>query len=446
MSATVQLMGSGGWELAIDAPWSLLTDIKIETRLWSTFVHTRDHWAVGELSDDELLSQARYCGVYLSQGQDRLDLSGEGLEWWLGDNGDGGEVYSGVDVTTPGFDLAAHLDNSVFITTTVGIGTHTNGLQSGAINNNATTFTVKQEGGDTRGELLDTIIAQAPGGPYYYRINDSDFTIDVDTLATLWPSTTTPTVLLTDTGGMEGDVFGVYAELGLDNVDGSEVRSRVFVDYDNGTANGSAVASLPATYVDLIGEAPANRTYMDWRPKRPRPPTERWRKVAAWGVAAQARADTLASREVNERAVVRPEITARCDGLTDPWRYDLTPGNTVYLDDPEQGLINLANKIPYRGEIAYPTTGRVDEMTVPFGEDGGYYLRCWDGVSAFEYIDLTDYVVPETGPVELKLNQRTRFPIRRSRPRRLTRRDRRRWRARARTQMRFQRYLDSLRN
>jgi hypothetical protein len=409
MGVTEQFMDHGGWDLELDPSTrtEVLDNIDIRTRWGATYVRTPEHWRLGDLSDADLLGTADYCGRYKGMGQDRRSLDGDHISSWLGTNGDGGNLFTGVDASTSGLDLEGHLDARVFASS--------NGLAKGSVNANATTFVHKREGGDTRWEMLHTLCAMAPGGPYYFRVNSSAFTIDADKLDVLWPtalSANGPSVVLSQEGGRDAVIAGLYAILDLDRVDGSEVRTGARIDWNDATDNGTATASLPATFGNLVGGSPVDLAYLDWRPKRGRPPTEMWRKVAAWNIAAQARADVLAAREVTERTLVRPELTATLSGLEDPWRYDITPGNTVYVYDLGRKLIDTANEIYYRGEAIHPDVGRVDEMTVPSYEGNGHYLRCWDGVSAFEWIDLTERVVPEGGPVELRINQRDRFDIR----------------------------------
>lgn len=437
MPAVEQLMDNGGWDLQLDrrTPRSVLDSIDIRDHLWADFVVTADDWEPGELSDADLLSQAVYRGVYLGQGRDRTSLDGEGLEFLLGTSGDGGELYASTDFTSSTKDFELQLDDRVFA--------RANGITKGSvIDTTATTFNLGIEGGDTARETLDTACRIAPGGPNYWRIN-LDLTLDADDLATLWPTATTPTVILTDAGGPEGALDGFAAELDMDGLDGREVRSNVQVDWNDGTNNGTASPTLPATYRNPAGGAMVQRALIDWRPKRPRPPTERWRKVAAWGIKSQGRANQLAAAEANERAVIREELTATLPDLVVPWRYDLTPGNTVYVDDLDLDLINTANEVYYRGEACHPTTGRVDEMTSPFTEDLGYWLRVYDGVSAFDWVHLTRYVVPEEGPVELMINQRSRFPVR-AKARKITAKQRQGWYGYALRQKRLQDFYDSL--
>jgi hypothetical protein len=273
--------------------------------------------------------------------------------------------------------------------------------------------------------MLDSISASAPGGPYNWRVNPgkSSFSIDADLDENLWPSTTTPTVILAKDAGRESSIVGLRADLELEQLNGEEVRTEVRVDWDDGVNDGSNSPTLPATYANLDSGSPEVRTLIDWRPKRPRPPTERWRRVAPWSIAAQARADILAARDANERAVVRNEITARLTDVDDPWRYDITPGNTVYVWDLDENITGSTH-VYYRGESTNPTTGRVDEMTTPIQPGYGVWLRYYDGAN-FQFYRLTEHVEFEQAPTVLKIGHRDKFPLAKVRPRPLTRRQRR---------------------
>lgn len=438
MPITEQLQDVGSWNLELDpdTPGHVLDLLDIRDRLWATYVHTPHHWRLDELSAADLLGQARYCGVLLGQPRDRRALEGEHIAWWMGLDGDGGHLYSGADDADAGLDIEAHIDALI-------IG-NIGGISKGSITADAATFTINKEGGDTRREMLDTLCRMHENGPMFWRVNSSARSLDVDSASNLWPTVTTPTVILTGEGGRESALTGLYAELQLADLDGREVRQSVHVDWDNGANNGAASATLPGTYADLTSGSPVVRAYVDWRPKRPRPATEKWRKVAAWGIASQARANDLAAAEINERTAIREEIDADLPDLYDPWRFDLTPGNHVYLWDEDLGLRNdIINQLYYRGEVVFPTTGRVEEMTTPLYDGTGHYLRYYNGTS-FVWLDLTPYVLPEDGPVSLGINKRRRWPIPKARGRALTRRQKRGWRRRARDARDFDRYISNL--
>jgi hypothetical protein len=349
-------------------------------------------------------------------------MFGKGMSWWLGETGDGGSLEVGADATVAGNDFEAHLDASVFGAADV----LANGITKGSIiDTDATTYSMKTEGGDTRREILDTLCEAAPAGPNFWRLN-ADFTLDADNEAAIWPTKTTPTTILTPLGGREIGMYGIQADLDLEALTGEEVRTGVYVDWNDGVNNGVAATTLPSTWVTPEGATPRVRALIDWKPKRPRPPTERWRRLAVWGINSQARADGVAAKEVAERTNVRPEITADLNDVYDPWRFTITPGNTVYCYDPDQDLTDITNEVYYRGETTHPAEGRVEEMRTPIQDGYGVYFQYWDG-AAIAYLRLTEWVEFEEGPTSLKINHRDRFQGVRVRRHRITASVRRGW-------------------
>lgn len=422
MPISQDLMDDGEWsvDLREDTPTWVLNAIDVRAYLWATIVITPQGFPEGAITDANILANARYTGVYMGMGPGRKSLYGPGLAWWLGTDGEG-PVYASTDFTTGAASFSTLMTNQVF--------SRSNGITAGTIDATATTFTIDIEGGDSAREILDTLCGMAPGGPNFWRLNTGG-TLDADDQATLWPTATTPTSILTQDGGRDGNITGLAADLDLDALDGSDVRSNVQVDWNDGTNNGSATVTLPSTVAAFDGTAPAYRQYLDSNPKRPKPPTKRWRKVATWGINNQTRANTLATREANERTNVTPEITATLHDCYDPWRFTITPGNTVYVHDLDQKLYDTTKEVYYRGEALHPTTGRVDQMTTPIQEGYGVYLRYWTG-AAFAYYRLTPYVEFEEGPTTLKLNHRDRFPASPARAGRVNRRQWTRWARRA---------------
>jgi hypothetical protein len=440
MPITEELMGPGAWQLSLrsDTPTAVLNSIDVRSYLWATIVVTPLDWEESATpADADILAAARYTGVYLGMGDGRRTLFGQGLSWWLGADGDGGELYAGVDSTTGAATFATQLTNQVF--------SRSNGITAGSIDATATTYTVNLKGGDAAREILDANCAMAPGGPNMWRINSSTFTLDADDQTTLWPTTATPTTILGPEGGQEPGLTGLYAEIDIEEMNGEEVRTNVQVEWNEatpGTNNGTSSPSLPSTYGNLTGGSPIVRTLIHWSPAARFPPVERWRVWAARAITATARANSMASREANERTNVRPQVRASMPDIYDPWRYTITPGNTVYLWDVDQNLVTAANEVYYRGETTHPSTGRVDEMETPILNGYGVFLRYWTG-AAFAYYRLTPYVEWEEGPTTVRVNYRDRFPLGRVRPRRVTPRQRRLTRRWAHQQAQLQRYFNS---
>lgn len=435
MGAVEQLMDVGEWTLELDPDvhGSVLDSLDPRQRLWSTLVVTPDHWHLGDLSDADLLGQACYLGVLLGAAADRRTLWGAGLSWWLGQD-QGGTMFVGAPFTSVSASFSTLLSNQVI--------SRSGGFTAGTVTADAGTFKVKIEGGDTAREILDSLCRQAEDGPYMWRVrhNGTTFVLDAAERATLWPSASTPTVMLCRGGGRDAQVTGLTADITLDGLNGEDVLTHMFVDWNKGVANGSAAATLPSTFRGLTGAATV-RGYRTTSPRRREPDREKWRKWAAWRIVTQTQANKTAAAEITERSTVLEEVTARVQ-VENPWDYDLTPGCKVYLDDVDLGLTDTDNEVYFRGEVRHPASGRVDEMTAPFVDGNGMYLRYWTGAT-YDWVDLSREFVGEEPGVELKINQRSRIG-RRARPGRVSPRQRRAIRRLARRQARLIRYLEAV--
>lgn len=441
MGVTETFMDGATFQIPLrpDTPRSVHRDLALSARLWDTVIVTSRHLPLGTVTAAQVKALAMFSGVLLEIGEDG-SLIGDGLEWWLGNSGDGGSLHVGVDGTHTGKDFEQHLDDEVFGASNV----IANGLTKGSVDNDGTTFSFKEEGGDTPREILDTLCRVAPGGPNSWRVSPAGV-LDADAASSLWPTTTVPTVMFANQPGRgvgaKDPVVGFGADLRVRGRNGREVRTGVYVDWQDGVDNGISTPSLPAAYTSYDGGTPRVRHYEDWRPKRPKPATERWRKVAAWRIASEARANSLAAAEANERSSDRPEITAEID-LRHPHRFDLTPGNTVYLHDVAQGLYDTANEVYHRGVPTHPTTGRVDSIDWPILRGYGVYVSSWAG-GVETLTDFTHHADPEEGPTVVQIGTRSRFPIARVRTRTLTRRHRRQVRRRAHYEARLEKFARS---
>lgn len=402
MPITETFMDGAPWSVTLmdDTPRWVLDAIDVRTRLWASIVITPHHIGVGDVADATLLSLARYVGVYLGMGAGRTSLRGEGLIWWLGQDGDGGDLHASEDFEYGTGDTAKLTDAVTDL-----IFNGSNGLTEGSVAGPEEYYTVQLEGGDTKREVLDTLMSKS-GDLSVWKLTPEGV-LSIGTPASLWPTTTTPTVMLTPDGGQDAVVAGVFADFVAAELNGDDVRNDVFVDWQDGVNNGRALLSTPSGWKNFAGGTPVVRTLIDWRPKRPRPPTERWRKLAAWQIRSETTADKMAARELNERSEVRQEIVVEVDEY-DPWRWAMSPGNWVYLWDPDTGVIDTTREVYYRGDVTHPDLGRVDQWTTPIQDGYGVYIRYWNG-SSFTYYDLTNWVEPEDGATKLTIGHRDRF-------------------------------------
>lgn len=79
----------------------------------------------------------------------------------------------------------------------------------------------------------------------------------------------------------------------------------------------------------------------------------------------------------------------------------LVPGDWVYLWDPFQGLSDTGNAVTYAGQDIFPVSLRCTGYSWPIERGMGVYVKLFDYDTL---IDISDYVVYETGNVSLELS------------------------------------------
>lgn len=438
MPYTVEHMDTGDWSVGLqpDTPRSVLDAIDIRTRAFASIVITPLHHNTADLSVASIVGLARYVGVYLEQTDQRLNLGGSGLVWWLGEDDNGAMIST--DGTFGTVDIEDLFDNNVIGTGSVFSG----GLTKGTVTSTATTRQLKYESGTTRRQLLDTMCAAYDDPNYEWRVNVTG-TVDVNTTATLFPTATTPTLVFTQEGGRDGAVTGLRAELDIDSIDVTDYRTNIVVDWNDGTNNGSYTNTPTSTWVDFAGATPVLRTVMDWRPKVPfrEKPNKSLRanasRYAAWVINSLTQANNVAKQAAVASSSYDIEVTAEVDEY-DAGRF-VTAGDYVYVYDLGLDLTDTANEVYYRGSAIHPTKLRCHRVTAPIQEGMGVYLRYWDG-AAFALYDLTQYVAFEEDTTTIEVGSRRRRFSTRGRPKRF---NRARLRRQARHQYRLMKYLES---
>jgi hypothetical protein len=82
----------------------------------------------------------------------------------------------------------------------------------------------------------------------------------------------------------------------------------------------------------------------------------------------------------------------------------LKAGDYVWVQDPDSGLIDTTQEIHLRGEILTPVLLRCVELDWPILSGYGAAYRDVNGVWA----DLTDYLIPESGPATVVVGSTAR--------------------------------------
>lgn len=310
---------------------------------------------------DNLLSSARYVGVYRSRTNNvdnrthdlggSYQLRGAGLAYWLGDENDKGPVIeSAITITGQTFANSIRALLSAAIT-------------EGTLNSVAGTYTGRHQW-QTRRKALD-YVCEIFGAEWRTRNNG---TLDAGTIAQLY--TTTPRAMLVKHGSGRDLSLTAYRGKIDSGEDVEDYTSKVVVlAQGQGTsiATGSATAvSVP--YKDLHGNAVAIT------------------KLISESTTSNVNASARAQIELNALAAPRRAIRLAADD------YDvsgtLAVGEYVWVYDPDTGLYNISNEIEFRGTRLNPAKYRCVEMTWPVVAGMTVAYRDPDGV----WWDLTDHV------------------------------------------------------
>lgn len=331
----------------------------------------------GTITSAQLLANASYSGIVTARSNNRCTWTGWAPAGLLGDPD--GKAVLFATTTSPTRTVANFVSNDI-----LGSG-RGNGITAGTITSSASTYTTQIKAGTTPRGLLNYICDRAG---MQWRINP-DFTLDVNTGATLWPTITTPTLIVRKGGGgRDVNVTGWDAAVDVET-DWDDYTTYVEVEPTAG-ANGTASLSPATSYYAPDG------TLIEWH-----------RYIKSNRATTAGSANAIAASQLGRFDEPRHQITL------DPAVYDLardvTVGDSIWIQDIPNGLYDLDNEVQYRGELCHPTTGRVVGTTWRIIQGMGVYLRASD--SANTITDLTPYVKWETGPAEVEINATRRTVV-----------------------------------
>ncbi len=324
----------------------------------------------GTVSSSDLLDAATWSGIVLGRSNERRTWTGHSPAVLLGDpDGKAKLFYS---TTSPTRTVANFVTNEI-----IG-GGHGNGITAGSITASGTTYTVQIKAGSTPRQLLDYICDRSS---MEWRINP-DFTLDINTKATLFPTATTPTLIVRrDVGGRDFNITGWQAALEV-ATDWEDYTTHVEVEPTSGS-NGTADISPATSYYAPDGTL-----------------IEMDRYITSTKATTTGAANGIASAQLARFTQPRHEI--KLDPLVYDLAADVQVGDTIWVEDIPNGLYDTGNEVLYRGQVCHPTSARVVAATWKIQQGMGVYLRASD--SANTVTDLTPYVAWETGPVEVEVN------------------------------------------
>lgn len=368
MSVTRTLMALGSWsvQLAPETPQTIIDQIQYLGHI--TISTGRPDPRV---SGDSLLTSARYTGVLrgIAWQQQGPQISGSGMAYWLGDENDKGPVITS-QLLFNGVDLATAINGCMASTQSVRVGTiHPVSLGYTGYHQ----FVTIRKAID----FITSTVTDDTLNPVEWRVN-GDATLDAGRAADLYGPTPTAAVVRRHVG----------ADMALRALPGTAQVTEDVQDYatevillgqGSGLAISSAVASLTSgqiPYKDLFGN------------------TVSIKRTVSQSSTNQANSLVQAQLALNQYANPRDAVQVSTDQFD--IEGDVSVGNWVWVHDPDSSLVDNSgspNEIVFRGERINPVKLRVTDMTWPVTAGMSVAYRGPDGT----WLDLTDYVVWETG-------------------------------------------------
>ena len=321
---------------------------------------------------DELLTAARYVGILraVEGNQGQITLSGVGMAAWLGDEDGKGDVIETPGITLTGAGFPAAVRAILPAHGSVTEGTFYSGI-SGTI---STLFQYQ-----TPRTALDYICTTMdPTGALgaSWRVN-GDGTLDAGPASSLFK--TTPTCLIVRSGaGYDQTLRALPGQ--LDTLrDGKEYTSRVVL-IASALAGGTADASV-VPYNDIHGN-----------------PVHITRVIDEQSDTVLANAPARASNALAVYGGIQRTVRLTTDEFD--IAGDFRVGDTIWVYDPDVGLVDLSKEVEFRGRVINPAAVSVLSLTWPVERGYTVGYRSAAGV----WTDLTPWISwesPGGGQIEV---------------------------------------------
>lgn len=373
MSVTEVLRGLGQWSVQLD---SRMNDDDWKKIAGSYFGHVCIH--VGRpdprVSGDSLLKTSRFTGVYVGteDAQAVRVLDGFGMAFWLGDADNKGAVRESLLTFPPGTSFQDAITQLLPVSGSVVAGTIVNIPETWSGTHQYQT------------SLQDIdYVCQTVGAAW--RVN-GDATLDAGYEADLFvtvPKTVVTRKVVNDLG--EQAAYDMFLRgLGGDSQTSRDVedfttRVLLLAQSAEGSTSTATADILPGLnpYKDLHGNDVAITRIIQESDTDP--------------TNAPARAQLQLNRFTGTRDALQLS-TANYD-----IKGHLAVGDYLWVCDPLMDLIDVSNEIPWRGKLINPLKLQLTETTWPIVKGHSVLFRTYDG----EWIDLTDWVVWETGDTSI---------------------------------------------
>jgi hypothetical protein len=350
------LSGSGSWsvKLKADTPGQVRDAVDWVRTPAAAFGHVlifNTRVDARAFPSARLYTASRYIGVLL-EWRDRLTIAGEGGAWWLGDVITTAITRTNGTITQWVTDLApASL------------------LAAAAVNPSAATVTGTYQW-VTRREALEAV-CDAFGLEWHVTARMG---LLVGAPVDVWPGDPT-TVILPRHEGREGELRTIDAA-GVDR--SQDLREWANAAYVLGPS-GVASATVASGLLDINGNAVTRGVVV---------------QASAGIPGAEA---TVAGNERALRQQTRRHVKLSSKGYD--ISADVVTGATVWVFDPDQGLVDRTNQVLAAGQPLRPLAMRVMAQTWPVQEGMGVWFRAGDGTLT----DLSDWVEWDTGAASVEL-------------------------------------------
>lgn len=319
-----------------------------------------------EVLGDELLSSARFVGVLRGSSYEssRLALKGSGMSFWLGAEDSLGDV----------FETALAFAGQTFSATITGLLPPGGAVTAGTITTptGASPY-VGTHRYQTPRQAIDYVCDLFSCD---WRVN-GDATLDAGLPEDLYVTDPQAAVIRRAEG----------VDMGLRALPGS---ARLDSDVEDFTTRVVTLAEGEGSSI-AVGEADISvNPYVDMHGN----PITLTRLVSESNTSA-TNADARAALALQQYTTPREQVSLST--TTHDIRGDLQPGDSVWVYDPDAGLVDWDNEIVFRGDRISPVKLRVFQVSWPVEQGMGVYFRTPAGV----WVDLTDYVEFEEGQTNL---------------------------------------------
>ena len=363
MTVTERLMKPGRFDLRLtkDVPYY----VRNAVREFDHIVITPAPLNLREVTDATILSAALYTGVVT--GRPAVNqFTGQGLAFWLGTDQGLGDVLD-TAVTQTAANLTTWIN-----------ALRPSSIAAGTVTNPAGTLSASLQW-MTRREAID-IVCRYFGAEWEINPNG---TLDAGPPSAIFPNYTTPNHVIVRRGeGTEYTLTGTITGLQAVNIkrssdiDGYTTKAIVVGQRGDGAKVAVGTASGAAVYKDLNN----NDVVME-------------RLVDAPNLPASAVAGHATS-VLGLYSSLRQSVSLSSDIYAIPFR--VRPGDYVWVYDLEQGFVNTANQVKWRGEVIFPLALRCRSYTWPIQDGMGVYARRSGATPV--YTDLTNWVQWEDQP------------------------------------------------